>query len=266
MLEKSRDWVISSQGSGKPDQGSTTTGNSLKWPVAGKPFIPLDHEELRRLYEVEKLTGRQIAAQLGVGHRTVSRRLQAIGVNVRAPGPERHAPLRDADWLRTQYIVNRKGLQEIADEIGASTAVVRTWMDAHGIERRPRNQHTGRNWSEDVRQRMSSAKKGRLTGESNPNWRGGLVHPDKRLRASYASKAWSAAVRQRDGHKCVECGATGKLHAHHIKPWKDNEALRFDVQNGATLCPPCHQKAHGWLFPAWAYHGETRTSAKHSQE
>lgn len=231
--------------------------------MVGKAFIPLDTDELRRLYEVEKLTGRQIAQRLGVGHRTVCRRLQAMGVQARVQGPDRHEVLRDAKWLREQYETLGKSLHKIAGETGASTAVIRTWLKAHGIERRPRNQHAGREWSPEVRQNMSTARKGKFVGDENPNWRGGLVHPDKRLRASYQSKEWSKAVRERDGHKCVECGATGRLHAHHVKSWKGNEALRFDVSNGKTLCPPCHQKVHGWLFPTWAYHGETRTSAKH---
>jgi transposase len=232
--------------------------------VAGRTSIHVDGEQLKQLYEVEGLTTRQIAERLGIGFRTVLRRLHQFGIEVRQPGPERHAMLQDKDWLATQYAT--KSTVQIAREIGATPRVVLSWLEAHGIESKPRNQHKGKTFSAQARQRMSEAKRGRLQGEENPNWRGGLVNPNTRLRASYLSKEWSKQVRERDSGKCVECGATGRLHAHHVKPWKHHPELRFDVSNGVTLCPPCHQKAHGWKFPDWAYHGEHRTSAKHSQE
>lgn len=234
--------------------------------MSGKPFIDLDSELINRLYIEQRLTARQIAAQLGTSPKTILRRLQSFGASIRHPGPERHEKLRDQQWMQTQYVTNWKPLQAIAAEVGASPAVVRAWLKAHSIERRPRGQNAGKVFGEDVRKNMSAAKKGRLTGEQNPNWRGGLVNPNQRLRTSHEAKAWSLAVRERDGFKCVECGATGRLHAHHMKPWKSSPELRFDVANGKTLCPPCHSKAHGWKFPDWAYHGNLRTSAKHSAQ
>lgn len=57
-------------------------------------------------------------------------------------------------------------------------------------------------------------------------------------------RAWSLAVRDRDGRRCVECGATGRLHAHHIVPISENPELALDLGNGQTLCPPCHAAKH----------------------
>lgn len=224
--------------------------------MSGKSFIPVDAQVLRQLYVVEKLTTRQIAEALGIGHRTIARRLQSLGIEARFSGPDRHMQLRDADWLRSQYEDQRKSTPQIAREIGASHRVVSSWLTRHGIQPRPVGSEKGRTFGADVRARMSAAKVGRLQGEANPNWRGGLIDPNTRLRVSYDSKQWSLRVRDRDG-KCVECGAVGRLHAHHIKPWKHHPELRFDVSNGITLCPPCHQKAHGWRFPAWAYMAKT---------
>lgn len=60
--------------------------------------------------------------------------------------------------------------------------------------------------------------------------------------------AWRAAVYQRDEYACQECGdASGKLNAHHIKPWASHTELRFDVSNGITLCEDCHAKKHPHL-------------------
>lgn len=55
--------------------------------------------------------------------------------------------------------------------------------------------------------------------------------------------AWATMIKLRDG-KCTECSSVYDLHAHHIKSFKDNENLRYDVNNGITLCGQCHRKWH----------------------
>jgi hypothetical protein len=70
----------------------------------------------------------------------------------------------------------------------------------------------------------------------------------KRNRNLDAYKKWRMTVFQRDGFKCVECGSKKNLNAHHIIHWAETERgdpLRFDVNNGVTLCKKCHLKAHG---------------------
>lgn len=57
-------------------------------------------------------------------------------------------------------------------------------------------------------------------------------------------RAWSLLVRNRDGNKCVRCGSTAKLEAHHVKSYKDFPELRYDIDNGETLCNICHRKHH----------------------
>ena len=56
------------------------------------------------------------------------------------------------------------------------------------------------------------------------------------------SRLWSLAVRKRDGNRCLMCGKTDNLNAHHWRHRKGHSlALAYDVRNGATLCAyPCH--------------------------
>jgi ribosomal protein L32 len=69
-------------------------------------------------------------------------------------------------------------------------------------------------------------------------------HPS-RTRDSSAYGDWRAAVVERDGHRCRDCGATGgRMHAHHIADWDDAPELRFEAANGLTLCAACHGKRH----------------------
>jgi hypothetical protein len=58
-------------------------------------------------------------------------------------------------------------------------------------------------------------------------------------------KKWSHEVRERDGHKCKNCGTSENLEAHHLIPWKMNEQLRYEISNGMTVCGSCHAKLEG---------------------
>ncbi len=57
-------------------------------------------------------------------------------------------------------------------------------------------------------------------------------------------KNWKDDVWRRDNYECTKCGSKDKLCAHHIKPWKEYSELRFEIDNGITLCRSCHMKVH----------------------
>jgi len=91
-------------------------------------------------------------------------------------------------------------------------------------------------------------RKLRMTGENNPMWRGGDSDKERR-NAEY--KLWRIKVFERDGFTCQLCGyyhgikvKRRDLNAHHIVKWIDSLELRYAVENGITLCVPCHIKEH----------------------
>lgn len=57
------------------------------------------------------------------------------------------------------------------------------------------------------------------------------------------------SVFARDGHKCVICGAPGQ-DAHHIIERRLFPDGGYYLDNGATLCGPCHLKAESTEIPA----------------
>ena len=58
-------------------------------------------------------------------------------------------------------------------------------------------------------------------------------------------RIWVSAVINRDLATCQKCGVKDvEMHAHHIKSYKDHPELRFDVDNGITLCFKCHWLVH----------------------
>jgi 5-methylcytosine-specific restriction endonuclease McrA len=98
--------------------------------------------------------------------------------------------------------------------------------------------------------------------ENNSRWTG-RTHPRDFVRESHKMKMLRREVLKRDGYKCVECGATNNLVAHHVfksfktlmgelidaygdswlEHYEEFEPL-WDLTNFTTLCRPCHHVAH----------------------
>lgn len=87
-------------------------------------------------------------------------------------------------------------------------------------------------------------------GELARNWQGGKTAEGVIIRYSTEMKIWRTQVFERDGYKCVKCGSKGYLEADHIKPFAYFPELRFDINNGRTLCRKCHRKTDTYAFKA----------------
>ena len=59
---------------------------------------------------------------------------------------------------------------------------------------------------------------------------------------------WAEKVKEKDGWKCVVCGSTERLQAHHVRPTFLYPENKNDIWNGVTLCKGCHQRQHGDNF------------------
>ena len=57
-------------------------------------------------------------------------------------------------------------------------------------------------------------------------------------------KEWRNRVRSRDKYTCQMPGCKRKkcLQVHHIRKWSEASTLRYDVDNGITLCRNCHKQ------------------------
>ena len=98
--------------------------------------------------------------------------------------------------------------------------------------------------TEEYRKKVSEIMKKKVAEGKHNFYIDGRTPENTKIRRSVEMKLWREAVFKRDNWTCVIGGKEhgSKLNADHIKPFCDYPELRFDVNNGRTLCVECHKK------------------------
>ncbi len=194
-------------------------------PAEGSsPGCHLDRDWLEQKYVVEGLSTYDIARLVGRDPKRVYEKLKDFGI----PTRKRGANLKGSDNYMLQGNPNPFAGQKHTE---ATKAVLR--QKASKPKPYLRGAHNGMH--------------GRC-GAANPRWIDGSSPERQRL---YAQSFWKELVRvvyERDGYRCLRCGAphgkSNRLHAHHLKPWAGNPTTRFNLSNIVTLCAGCHTWVH----------------------
>lgn len=95
--------------------------------------------------------------------------------------------------------------------------------------------------SEDRKKQQSN----RMSGSNNPKWiENRLLLAKRQERNDMAYKEWRRQVWLRDNFKCkiANQDCRGRLEAHHILGWTEHPELRYEVNNGITLCHAHHPR------------------------
>lgn len=142
------------------------------------------------------------------------------------------APYRNRAWLERQYVTLNRSADDIAAECGVSASTICRRLKLAGIPVRD----------------ASASKVGRFGGAKNPAWKGGVTPERQRLYKAGKWVQFARSIYARDNWRCRRCNRTQSgprtLHAHHVKSWAENAALRFDPSNLVTLCSKCHRWVH----------------------
>jgi len=97
-------------------------------------------------------------------------------------------------------------------------------------------------------------------GENHYNWRGGVTSENYRARATSKYHKWRDGIYKRDNYTCKKCGDKkgGNLEAHHILNFSDHIDIRYDLDNGITLCKDCHSKGDKSFHSIYGTHNNTK--------
>ena len=139
--------------------------------------------------------------------------------------------LLDPDWVHPM-----KGKQ-YPPEVAARMGKTKGWKSPRkGIPRT----------LEDRKKISKGTRKNALRGKACPAYKDGKLSERRGERFSSRMKRWRFDVFARDEFTCQRCGDNrgGNLVGHHVRSFADFPELRFDVDNGLTLCIPCHEKEH----------------------
>lgn len=110
----------------------------------------------------------------------------------------------------------------------------------------------GKRVSDSERKRLASLRTGKKpwnkdkklpnqSGKNHGRWKGGFSRGYRIGYYSLEYKKWRLAVFERDHYICQGCSMVGGyLTAHHIKNQAHYPKLRYNLNNGITLCEKCH--------------------------
>lgn len=160
-----------------------------------------------------------------------------------------HRPIPEA--VRQKISLANKGKQRTTEQRYRISEGLRN----HGVKPPLRQ---GCHWSEQSREQWSLKQKGKVghpqpisvrqklseffRGERNPHWQGGLTSLTEAIRHTLEYRLWRTKVFERDSYTCRVCHwRGGRLQPHHIKAFAHYPELRFNVDNGITLCSDCHK-------------------------
>ncbi len=86
----------------------------------------------------------------------------------------------------------------------------------------------------------------KMSGVLHPRWIKDRtkLKDDSKDRGGQLHREWSKNIKKRDGWKCRIDNkyCMGKVTAHHILSWRDYPELRYEINNGITLCEKHHPK------------------------
>lgn len=126
----------------------------------------------------------------------------------------------------------------------------------------------GTKWSDESRKKLSISLKGKhnspntqfkkgmipfnkgikmldRTGKNHYLWKNDRSQIEEGKKRWYSKEyaEWRQQIFTRDNFKCkINSDCKGQLEAHHILPWIDYPELRFDINNGITLCHAHHPR------------------------
>lgn len=247
-----------------------------------KPYYR-DKDWLYNEYVVKNRTADDIAEECGINRRNVCDYIEKYNIS-KMVDPHN---IISKELLELEYITNMMTRREIVEKYHIGEKSLDKLMEEYGIHKRTGGESMSlyfqyKGGSEKAREKSLEMwqregfhdKMCEINKESanklehrinlsaglqhiNPSeWTGFSLPENKRIRNHTEYSDWRKSVFERDNYTCQCCGDRNKngnghsviLHAHHKENFADNPDLRFDIDNGITLCDKCHSPQNEGSF------------------
>ena len=180
---------------------------------------------------------RDISKETGINDRTIRWYFRKYGLIVPRWKPHK---------------VWNKGIKAVDDER------IKRFCDAgHKARRGKSSWNKGKHHSEKTKKKIRDWLKNNLTEAQKKgldrtgcvpwNFKGNKDWENQKIRHSKEHKQWALEVYKKDKYHCKSCKKhceRNGIVAHHIKSFSQYPELRFEVNNGITLCRKCHILLH----------------------
>lgn len=198
-------------------------------------------------YIIKDRKANDIADECGINERTLREWIAILDI----PCKEKKSKNLTKDILYELYVIQRKTTLEIGKMFNMTDGAIGYWLKKYeipaftfsettnyylyykgGIERARETQSTMDN-------RIKSSC--RQHGIAVKDFSGFSTTEQHMARNNTYYKEWQRNVFERDNYTCQCCGKRGgNLNAHHLYNFAEYEDLRYEVENGITLCEKCH--------------------------
>lgn len=197
-------------------------------------------------YILQDKTAFEIAEAVGINERTLREWIQKFGLSCKF-----HRQEIAAAELYDLYVNQKMTTKEIGNIFGLSAGSILKRLKSLGISRRHADEYMpywynfkgGREQMDAINHDFARRVKSscRQRNINIDQWQGFTHDLDTLERNSAKYLHWRQTVFERDNYTCQKCGKRGgNLEAHHIDNFHDYIDLRYDLNNGTTLCRKCH--------------------------
>lgn len=199
-------------------------------------------------YIIQDKSAEQISEETGLGLRTLRDYIYRFGLATKNGRKTNHITKEE---LYELYVVQKLTTIEIGNKYGLGDTTISTLLHKFGIPIYNQSERMfdyyyekggiekARKIANKLENRIASSC--RQQGISVEEFNGFSTKENALIRGSSKYSDWRDSVFKRDNYTCQCCGKVGgKLNAHHKMNFADYPDLRFDVDNGTTLCFGCH--------------------------
>ena len=198
-------------------------------------------------YITKDRNAKDIAKECGINLRTLREWISMLDI----PNKESKTEGLTKEVLYDLYRVQHKSSAEIGKMYGVDSGAILYWLRKYNIPAFTTSEavniylyekggiEKARETQSNMENRIKSSCRQR--GIAFEEFEGFATTEQHMARNNTYYKEWVRNVFQRDNYACQCCGKRGgNLNAHHLYNFAEYEDLRYEVDNGVTLCPQCH--------------------------